>query len=326
VRHAVGRLARGLHELRPRRHDRLERLDAGRRDRDGSDDHARPLRFAFVAGLAAALLSACSPLAVLNATVPAAPGVTVLRDIPYGDGPRQKLDVYEPAGGGAGRPLVVFFYGGSWKFGDRADYRFMGLALARQGFVAVVPDYRVFPEAPFPVFLQDAAAAVAYAAAHSAEFGADARPFVMGHSAGGYIALMLALDPAWLAAAGFDRAKLSGAIGLAGPYDFHPPDYPDIAAVFAGSTDEQTQPIRFVDGHAPPLLLLQGEADDTVRPYNARNLVAAVTKAGGTADARFYPDVGHIGLLLAFTTLFESKARALDDAAAFIRERSAAVR
>lgn len=270
-----------------------------------------------LAGLLAGLLSACSPLGVLNATVGSG-GVTVRRDIAYGDGPRRMMDVYLPPGGGQGRPLVVFFYGGSWKYGDRADYRFMGLALAKRGFVAAVPDYRVFPEAPFPGFVRDGAEAVAYAAAHAAEYGASPRPFLMGHSAGGYIALMLALNPAYLSAAGFDRAGLSGAVGLAGPYDFHPPDYPDVAAIFAASPEPDTQPIRFADGRAPPLLLLQGGADTTVRPYNARNLAAAETAAGGAAEARFYPGVGHIGLLLSFAPWFEGKDPALEDASAFI--------
>lgn len=270
-----------------------------------------------LAGLLAGLLSACSPLSVLNATVSGG-GVAVRSGIPYGDGPRRMMDVYLPPGPHAGRPLVVFFYGGSWKYGDRADYRFMGVALARRGFVVAIPDYRVFPETAFPGFVEDGATAVAFAAAHAAEFGASARPFVMGHSAGAYIALMLALNPSYLDAAGFDRAKLSGAVGLAGPYDFHPADYPDIAPIFAAAPEPDTQPIRFADGRAPPLFLAAGEADETVRPYNTANLAAAVRAAGSAARTRTYPGVGHIGLLLAFAPWFESKAPALDDVAEFI--------
>ena len=278
-------------------------------------------RFKRLSILVAGLLGACSPLAVLNATVPSG-GVHAVRDIAYGAGPRMKLDVYEPPVAGADRPLIVFFFGGSWKFGNRGQYAFVATALAKRGFVVAVPDYRLYPEVRFPDFLHDCAAAVAFAARHAAEYGASAHPFIMGHSAGAYNALMVALDPEYLAAAGFDRNQLSGAIGLAGPYDFTPSKYPDISAVFAGFDRAATQPIVYADGHAPPLLLLAGLADKLVMPRNTVALAAAETAHGGVVETKYYPGVGHIGLILSFAPLFQVRAPALNDVTAFVRARA----
>ena len=176
-----------------------------------------------------ALLTACSAVDVLNATVPS-DTYRNIANLPYGDQPRQKLDVYLPtqpiadqALAAGGTPMVVFFYGGSWSSGDRADYRFVGEALASHGIVAVVADYRLSPDVRYPVFLQDSALAMRWAFDNAQKYGADpARLFVMGHSAGAYNAAMLALDKRWLGGVGLSPARLAGWIGLAGPYDFLP--------------------------------------------------------------------------------------------------------
>ncbi|MEO7886302.1 MAG: alpha/beta hydrolase [Polaromonas sp.] len=147
-----------------------------------------------------ALLTACSGADLLNATV-ATDTYRRTDSIAYGPEPRQKLDVYQPQGELRNAPIVVFFYGGSWSTGERADYRFVGEALASQGIVAVVADYRLSPAVRYPVFVQDSARAVRWARDHAAEYGADpARLFVMGHSAGAYNAAMVALDARWLKA------------------------------------------------------------------------------------------------------------------------------
>src|ERR1700744_331044 len=96
------------------------------------------------------LLSACSPTAVLNAVAPR-DGVTLTRDVPYADGSRHTLDVYAPrATAAAAAPVLVFFYGGGWEAGSKDMYRFVGAALAARGVVAVIPDYRLYPQVRFP--------------------------------------------------------------------------------------------------------------------------------------------------------------------------------
>jgi acetyl esterase/lipase len=181
----------------------------------------------------------------------------------------------------------------------------------------VVPDYRLYPEVRFPAFLQDNAAAVAWALAHAREFGADPRRvFVLGHSAGAYNAAMLALDGRWLGAA---RDRLAGVIGLAGPYDFLPITDPDIIPVFAPVDDgPASQPITYVDGRNPPMLLMAGTEDTTVNPANTARLAARIGQLGGAVQDKFYPGVGHIGIITAFTPLFRGRAPVLDDVALFV--------
>ena len=249
--------------------------------------------------LTASLLAACSPATMLGRIQPAAPGGEH-RDVAYAPGPRHSLDIYLPAKGGAPPPVVVFFYGGGWKSGDRAMYRFVGRSLARCGAITLIPDYRVWPEAGFHGFLHDAAAAVAYARQDIPRLGGDpARLFLMGHSAGAYIAAMLALDPRWLAEEGVDPpSALAGVIGLAGPYDFLPLRDPVLEQIFA-PVGPATQPITFAANARAPMMLAAGTNDTTVFPANSTRLGARVRASGGQATTVLYPGVGHVGLVAA---------------------------
>lgn len=267
------------------------------------------------------MLGGCSPTDILNATVPRG-GISVDRGIAYGEGPRRQLDVYRNKDIAGPRPLVVFLYGGSWRTGDRKIYQFVGIPLAARGAVVVIPDYRLYPEVAFPDFLDDNAHAVAWAVAHAAELGADPHSvFIVGHSAGAYNAAMLAVDPRWLAHAGLDRTQIAGVAGLAGPYDFLPMTDPDILPVFAPVGDgPASQPVNYVDGRNPALLLLAGDADTMVRPANTQSLAARVAAAGGPVQSRIYPGLGHIGIIIAFAPLFNRRAPVLDDVWRFIME------
>ena len=242
----------------------------------------------------------------------------------YGHGPRQSLDIWVPENAAAdGRlPVIIFFYGGGWDSGERESYGFAGRALAAEGFVTVIPDYRLAPKAYWPDFLQDSAAAVAWVHEHIAKLGGDPdRIALMGHSAGAYNAAMLALDPQWLRAAGSDPAVIRGLAGLAGPYDFLPMEKGGRADKAMGKIRpaEKTQPIAFVRGDAPPMWLAHGADDDTVRPRNSQNLAAAIEKAGGSAVLRIYPDMGHTGIVMALAHPFRGKGPVIEDAADFLR-------
>ncbi|WP_162530907.1 alpha/beta hydrolase [Rhodovastum atsumiense] len=255
--------------------------------------------------LAAGLLARHPRIEALNATI-ATTGLTVLRDLRYGPDPRHLFDVYRPAAAAGPLPVVVFLYGGAWQSGRRQDYAFVAAPLARRGMIVVVPDYRLFPQVRFPGFLEDAALAVAAVQRAAPGWGGDAtRLFVAGHSAGAWLAAMLAVAPRWLAEAGGDRAALSGVVGLAGPYDFLPIQDEDIRAVFSSAPDLRlTQPVHHVDGRNPPLLLLHGAADRVCYPRNSLALATRVRAAGGRAEVRLYPGVGHIGIVLGFAPLF----------------------
>jgi acetyl esterase/lipase len=272
--------------------------------------------------LATLLLTGCSPASILNSFVSRA-GVDITRSAAYGAGPRRTLDIYRPAHA-ARAPVVVFFYGGSWQSGDKSLYTFLGTALAKRGYVTVVPDYRVYPEVRYPAFLDDAAAAVRWTHDNVARFGGDPKKlFVMGHSAGAYIAAMLALDGRWLGQSGLDPDRdLAGLIGVSGPYDFLPLRDETLKVIFGGADRPATQPIAHVSPGAPPSLLLTGNADTVVDPGNAARLAARLHAAGDEAAVITYPHVGHITAVAAFAGPLRFLAPVLRDVDGFIARRS----
>lgn len=245
------------------------------------------------------------------------------RDLPFDPVHGLALDVYAPAHADHA-PVVVYFHGGSWMTGKRQWFRWMGEALAAQGVVAIVPDVRPWPVARMDGFLSDGAEAVRWARDHAGEFGGDpSRLFVMGHSSGGQIAAMLAMDKQWLGAVGMKPRDLAGFIGVAGTYDFIPFDEPEFAEMFGHDAAEQarSQPINFVDGDEPPALLLQGETDTVVYPSEAISLEGRYRAMGEAVELKLYPKVGHEGLLFAFGPL-KGKAPVVADTMAFIRRYS----
>jgi acetyl esterase/lipase len=283
--------------------------------------------YAWFVSLTMSLFAALSPVAMLNALAPRA-GVMQVAELAYADGPRHGLDVYAPTPHRPGAPVVVFFYGGGWEDGDRGMYRFVGATLAAHGVVAVIPDYRVYPAARFPDFIEDGARAVAWARAHAPDYGGDpAKLFLMGHSAGAQIATLLSLDPTWLARVGLDPARdLAGTIGLAGPYDFLPLETPVLKAIFGPSqTWARSQPINYVTAHAPPMFLAAPGWDDSVDPGNTRRLAARLRASGGIVVERSYQFVGHRTLLGAFAAPFTFLAPVRAEVLSFIDARATAL-
>jgi acetyl esterase/lipase len=135
---------------------------------------------------------------------------------PYFDKERHLLDVYSPkkaAPNAAGYPVVLFIHGGSWTSGNKNFYSFIGRRLAKQGVVAVVINYRLAPAVHVPEQAADCARALAWTVANIRQYGGDpARVFVMGHSAGGGLAALLATDDELLARNGLPQNPVRGAI------------------------------------------------------------------------------------------------------------------
>lgn len=265
-------------------------------------------------------LTACSPLGALNAV---SPGSALRSDsaIAYGSNPRNKLDIYRPANHGASAPVIVFFFGGNWVSGKRDDYAYVGRALAKRGFVVVIPDYRLYPEVKYPDFLDDSAQAVAWTAREIARHGGDPRRiFVMGHSAGAYNAAMLALDERWLAKAGMKNTALRGWIGLAGPYNFLPVENKTTRPVFHfPDTPVDSQPINHVAADAPPALLIAANTDKLVNPERNTGKLAARLRANGVPVTERYVDgVNHVTLVASLSSTLSGIAPTLDTVSAFV--------
>jgi acetyl esterase/lipase len=277
------------------------------------------------AALALLLLAGCSPLRVLNAFVPSG-GYELTDGREYGPHPRQKLDVYVPdAVAHPGTlPVIVFLYGGAWQTGERAEYRFIGEALASKGFVVVIPDYRVYPEVSYPAFVEDAAAACAWAHREARRYRGDPRRMVlMGHSAGAHIAAMVAYNERFLAAHGLGRGDVRALVGLAGPYDFVPSEPAIVAALSVGGSADAAMPARYVHGGEPPSLLVTGGRDTRVEPGNQVRLARRLRQSGSEVVERVHPAMSHAGVLARLSAPLRD-AGLLDEIAAFAHRHAAA--
>ncbi|MGT2507623.1 alpha/beta hydrolase [Cupriavidus basilensis] len=271
-------------------------------------------------------LGACSTSDVLNGLTQSK-AYALTASVPYADGARGKLDIYaprEPACSGKA-PVVVFFYGGTWNSGERADYAFVAAALAARGILTVIPDYRLYPEASYPDFLVDNARAVAWTRREIANYGGDPqRLFVMGHSAGGYNAAMLALDARWLARVDLSPGQLRGWIGLAGPYDFLPIVNPQAKPVFHHPDyPPGSQPIDHADARSPAAFIGVDEGDRLVNPQrNSAQMAQRLARNGVPVQYRSYARLSHTLLIGAFSDPLHWLAPVRDDVADFILRRA----
>ncbi|MEK6806298.1 MAG: alpha/beta hydrolase [Pseudomonadota bacterium] len=266
------------------------------------------------------LLSSCTGTGVLNALASTS-GYQPALNLIYDEGRDLRADIYQPDGAKAA-PVVVYFGGGRWTTGDKQDYEFVGEALASQGFVVVIPNLRFYPDVKFPAFVEDAARAVKWTRSVIGRYGADPdKLFVMGHSSGAHIASILALNDRYLKEVGGTRRWLRGMIGLAGPYDFMPITDPDLRDIFGPPEKfDESQPIRFVDGENPPLLLMHGEDDEVVWIKNTRNLAQAVRRAGGVAETVYYPELAHTRIIGVLGAPLRGFADVLQQIAQFVNK------
>jgi acetyl esterase/lipase len=279
------------------------------------------LRFALLLGavLMAIVVVGCSNVVFLFANAPTVFGSFERRaDLPYGEDPRQRLDVYSPRQA-LHRPVVIFWYGGSWTMGSKANYRFVAAALAARGFVTVVPDYRLYPAVSFPAFCEDGAHALAWVEAHAQEFGGDPQRIVlMGHSAGAHMAAFIAYNHAFDEQAGAETQSIVGLVALSGPYALAP-DTPVLHATFpAPYTIADWQPLRFVDARSPPTLLLHGLADKEVYPRHTLALNDALLANHVRVEMKLYPQGRHADTVAPFAWLARHRSPAYEDSVAFI--------
>jgi len=226
----------------------------------------------------------------------------IIRDLHYGREPEQQLDLYLPADRHRGAHLV-FFHGGTWSSGHKDEYAFLGSALAAFGISCAVVGYRLFPKVRYPVFVEDAAHAVAWLQREGGRYGFGNAPlYLMGHSAGAHIACLLALDERYRQMAELEVASIRGVIGLSGVYRFRPENSPLHADIFAAAAAdfETVKPINYVGPHKVPLLLLHGSDDTTVGFKTAQRMYEAALHAGQKVSLHAQPGYGHVRPLFDF--------------------------
>lgn len=272
-------------------------------------------RSLFALGLGA-FLAGCNTLSLFNRFTPKDGGIQrVGHDVAFGDDPRQTYDVYAPAGK-TDLPVLVFFYGGGWNSGSKDDYAWMGHALASMGYVVAIPNYRLVPEVLYPVFLDDNAAAVKHVLAHAADYGGDPdRLGTIGQSAGGYAAVMMALDPRYL-----PESTVKACVGIAGPYDFYPFDVSaSINAFGKWPQAEETQPVTYARKVATKFLLLQSRADTVVGIHNAVNLDKKLRDAGTEVTLKLYDGLSHQDTAAVYSVPFRKKGTLFADTKSFLQ-------
>ena len=287
---------------------------------------SRPfLRLSLILSALIGVLNGCSGAGtrLINALTPSS-GYVETRNIAYGDGPRRKLDVYRPAmiASDGKAPVVVFFYGGSWREGSKDDYRFVADALTSHGIVAVIADYRLYPEVSYPGFLDDTAAAVAWTFRDIDRYGGDVkRIFIAGHSAGAYNAAMVAFDARWLARYGIKLDQLRGFVGLAGPYNFLPIKDEGVKEVFDWPrTPPDSQPINHVTRDSIPSLLIAAKNDTFVYPeVNTEPLGERLRAGGAETTVDIYTGVNHVTLIGAMSRPLRPLAPVTKEFTDFVR-------
>lgn len=248
------------------------------------------------------VLGGCSPLTLVNAIAPD-DGFKLKKGIAYGPLERQRLDVYYPELVNTQAPVVVFFYGGSWRRGDKTKYRFVGQALSSQGYVTIIPDYRLYPEVQFPAFVEDGASSVAWVNQHIAQ--AKNGIILMGHSAGAHLAALLALDRRYLSDKGITDKLISGMIGLAGPYAFDPEKFQRFRPIFATAQPADiSKPLSYARRDAPPLLLLHGADDRVVLPLHSLLLEERMEAESGRVRRLELQGADHFDIVLALSEPF----------------------
>ena len=239
-------------------------------------------------GLVLALLA---PPAVAGAQAPPAAAVTVTTDLDYVPtaeyaAKKDRLDVYAPTGA-KGAPVVVSIHGGALREGDKSKEAFVGNLLARAGFVAVVINYRLSPGVSHPAHVEDAAHAVAWARTHAAEHGGDpGKLFVIGHSAGAYLAALLATDPKYLAAYQMSAKDLKGLVPVSAFFYVDrqgvAPDRPKDVWGADPAAWKAASPAAYLRKDVPPMLLLYADGDADWRRQQQADFQTDMKKAGAS--------------------------------------------
>ena len=220
-------------------------------------------------------------LSVLGAEFEVAKDIDYLEGATYSDN-KDKLDLYIPAGDGP-HPVMIFLHGGGLLRGSKEPYEFVGRYFADNGFVAVVPNYRLSPGVKHPAHIEDAAASFAWVHENIARRrGNPAQIFVAGHSAGAYLAGLLALDARYLEAHKLALSNIAGVIPISGFFhvDRIAPGRPK--AVWGEDPDEwiSASPARYADSAAPPFLFLYADGDLPERRKESEDMAAELREKG----------------------------------------------
>lgn len=205
---------------------------------------------------------------------------------------RCRMDVYHPENA-PGFATVVWFHGGGLKGGNRS----VPEALKAQGIAVVAVNYRLHPKVTCPVYIQDAAAAVAWTINNIERFGGDpGKVFISGHSAGGYLTSMVGLDKRWLAAYDLDADGIAGLIPLSGHTITHMTVRAERGISDKRPIVDEFAPLFHVRPDAPPIFLMTGDREkEMLGRYEENAYFMRMLKVAGHKDVTLieFPGWGH---------------------------------
>lgn len=168
-----------------------------------------------------------------------------------------KLDIHYPTSG-ENKPVVLWFHGGGLTGGQKEVPDF----LKEKGLVVVGIGYRLAPKVKVEDIIRDAAKATSFVVKHADEYRVDtSNIFVSGHSAGGYLALMITLNKAYLAAEGVDADQFAGIIPFSAQTITHFTARKERGIDEKQPTVDTLAPLFWVRKDAPPIVLLTGDRD-----------------------------------------------------------------
>ena len=233
----------------------------------------------------------------------------------FGTGRRDKLDIYRAKNPKPDAPVLIFIHGGAWDRGSKTTYKFLAEGFTKSGYDIVVPNYRLYPNAIYPEFLEDNARAVAFTAEHF-----PGRPIVlMGHSAGGYNVLMLALRDGFLAKVGVNLCEtVKGVVSLSAPVGVIPLEGHPLIDIFPDRHAGDDGILNSVFAPTPPFFLGHGQEDPIVNPVNSTLLAEKVTARGGEVVVKIYPGLKHVGPIKVLSRYFEKDSALKSDILEFI--------
>jgi acetyl esterase/lipase len=206
-------------------------------------------------------------------------------DLAYGPNVKERLDVYLPKSKPGKSAVFLFFHGGGFREGDRAQYGFVAKPFAEHGLITVVASYRLTGDGfKYPDQPQDARLALAWVYKHIAKYGGDPdRLYVGGHSAGGILTADLGVNRKWMKSAGIPEHALRGIVPISGPYDLRTPGRAGESDVYAPTAELQAKasPLLHIDDPAPMAVIAVGSTESYVA--SSQSLASKLTAAGAHA-------------------------------------------
>ncbi len=214
-------------------------------------------------------------------------------DIPYGVSTLEKLDIYQPSGGGP-RPVVVYIHGGYWRSGDKADCGYLANALCGVGMVAVVINYGLVPATPVGKQVEHCAAAVRWTLENIRGYGGDPdQVIVIGHSAGAHLAAMLIATPTGHPI--LPEEALKGIYALSGIYDLEPVarSYLNESVALTEDDVRSLSPVRLTHHAKVPCIVGVGLSEGEEYVRQAQEMARHWEAGGARVALRLFANEDH---------------------------------